>query len=198
MTHMFDVDIDVKTNFKREDYGVRAMVYNEEQMKILPHPSGVYVGESVITDTFTGIASRDYKALEHENVFKIDLLSNSVYDSFNTKEEVLDCLNEEPDWSLLQDQGFVEKLPHISGHFELVQKLKPESVEDLADILALMRPGKLHLIDDYVKNKKETQRILYTRPKNKKHYFKKSHSIAYASMIVVAMNKLNPMNIKRS
>lgn len=188
----FDVDIDVQTNLDRTKYGTRAMVYNQDSERILPHPSGVYL-EKVPIDHLTGFSAFDYKYGSEHGFLKIDILNNTVYDKFSSKEEVLEVMEEEPDWSLLDDATIVSKLPHIGKHFDLVEKLQPRSIEDLADLLALIRPAKVGLIDAYIQNKKLVRRNLYLRPANEEsNYFKKSHAISYAYMIVCALSKVTP------
>jgi hypothetical protein len=42
--------------------------------------------------------------------------------------------------------AMVEQLPHVHKHYDTVQSIAPKSIEDLAVVLALVRPGKKHLI----------------------------------------------------
>lgn len=183
MKTLFDVDIDTKTSTKREDYGTLAMIYNQEQERISPHPSGVYL-EDVPIDQLTNLCAFDYKYGDCRGIMKVDILHNSTYDIFKSKQEVLDAVDNDIEWSILEKKEVVETLPHIAKHFETVSKLKPKSVEDLADVLALIRPGKTHLIQDYIDDKQRTRKNLYKRPKTGM-YFKKSHAISYAMMIKV-------------
>lgn len=190
----FDVDIDVKSNMDKSDFGTRGMVYNEDTAKIIPHPSAFFL-EFVPVDPLTGNAAIDHKYAEAQGFMKVDLLSNTTYDSFRSKKEVLMSLEKEPDWSMLEDREFVETLPHLGKHFEIVQRLEPRSIEDIADVLALIRPGKTHLIDAYQRNKADVRVNLYKRPNDGQMYFKKSHAISYAAMIVCTMNRKTGRNI---
>lgn len=189
----FDVDIDVCSDVDRGSIGTRAIVYNEENKKILPHPSGVYL-EKVPVDLLTGNASFDYKQGDALGYFKVDILTNTSYDSFKTKKEVLECMEKEPSWDLLHKLEVVEKLPHVAKHFEMLKKISPTSVESLADCLALIRPGKAHLVDEYLEDPDKVRPRLYTRPKEG-IYFKKSHAISYALMIVCVLNKVHDVGI---
>ncbi len=182
----FDVDIDVLPSMDRELYGVRASIYNEKTEKFLPHNSGIYI-DDVPIDPETGRCCLDYKEAEEFGYKKVDLLSNTSYEVFKDKSELLEAINKEPDWEILKNREKVSKLPHIANHFDIVSDLEPKSVEDLADVLALIRPGKIELLDEYKSNKKKTRLRLYRRPK-KGMYFKKSHAISYAMMIVAIMN----------
>lgn len=184
-----DIDIDVKPGLDKALYGVRAIQYDPEKKTIIVHPSGIYVDCGMPVDEETGCASIDYKGAEERGFVKIDLLNNSVYDGFRSKEEMSACLKD-PDWEQLKDPLFVAKLPHIGNHFDLVVKVEPKSIEDLADILALIRPGKRHLIDQYLDHKERTRKNLYRRPTTGM-WFKKSHSFGYAAMIIISMNRLS-------
>jgi hypothetical protein len=179
--NLFDVDIDTTTKTDKTLYGIPAMIYNEEQERISPHPSGVYL-EDVPIDTMTGLCAFDYKYGDANGFMKVDILHNSVYDIFKSKEEVSTAVGNDIDWSLLEDESVVKTLPHLAKHFDTVKKLKPRSVEDLADVLALIRPGKIHLPQDYIRDKEKVRRFLYKRPSSG-IYFKKSHAISYAMMI---------------
>lgn len=183
----FDIDIDVQSGLDLTRYGTRASIYNEKTEKFLPHNSGVYVDE-VPVDPITGRCSVPYKEADELNYHKIDLLTNTVYDQFKSKEELLEALEREPDWNLLQKRSVIAKLPHISNHGDVVERLEPQSVEDLADVLALIRPGKKHLLDEYIENRVITRKKLYLRPTNGQVYFKKSHAISYAMMIKAVLN----------
>lgn len=185
---IFDVDIDLPSHFDKKQFGyTQAMIYNEDALKIQPHPSGFYL-EEVPVDNITGLCSFDYEYGDEQGFMKVDLLTNRVYDKFKTKKDVLDCISDDNiDWSVLEDSDFVATLPHIGKHVELVQRVAPTSVIELADILALIRPAKIHLVNSYIKNKDITRKRLYLRP-SEGIYFKKSHAISYALMIVCAMS----------
>lgn len=189
MRRLFDVDIDVAPGVDRTTLGVRAMVYNKETEKILPHAAGVYFRD-IPVDPLTGNSAIDYETADELGYPKADILNNSAYSMFSTKEEVILFMNMPPKWESLVDPVMVSKLPHIGKHLELIQKIAPTSIIELADCLALIRPGKIHLIDDYLKNKKVTRKNLYVKPKSG-IYFKKSHAISYACMIICVMNKIN-------
>lgn len=182
----FDVDIDVSSGTDKSKYGVRAMIYNEDQEKVMPHPSGFYL-EPVPVDNITGTCAFTSSYGEEHGFMKVDLLTNTSYDKMKDKEEILNLIEVEPDWKQLEDREVVESLPHIAKHYDTVTKVRPRSVDDLADLLALIRPGKIHLVDRYLEDKEATRKVLYKRAD--KAYFKKSHSYSYAMMIVVLLNK---------
>ena len=185
-----DIDIDVKSHTDKNKYGVRAIIYDPDKKEIRPHPSGYYYNDNISADPETGYAAMDYKETEALGYQKLDLLTNTSYDIFNTKEEILESIRKEPDWNMLMDEHIVKSLPHIGNHYELLYQVKPTSIEELADVLALIRPGKQHLLQNYLKNKVTVRPNLYRKPKHG-FSFKRSHSIAYALQIVCIMNKKN-------
>lgn len=187
---VFDVDIDMPSKTDKSVYGTRAMIHANDTVQ--PHPSGYYIDEVPI-DPVTGLCAFDNEYGDKNGWQKIDLLSNTSYDMFGSKEEIIRCMNLEPQWNLLLDEKFLSSLPHIANHHDIIDKVRPKSVEDLADVLALIRPGKYHLIDRYIVNKEKVRKHLYLR--TNKHYFKKSHAISYAMMIVCVMNKLTENRI---
>lgn len=188
LRRVFDIDIDVSSKAKRDSYGTRAMIYNKDLERVMPHPSGIYM-EPVPIDSVTGLCAFDYEYGNQMGFSKIDILTNSAYDSFLSKEELYEAIEREPDWKLLENTKFVEGLPHIGKHAELVRMVCPKSIEELADILALIRPGKQEYVKFYRKNPALVRKNLYLRPRNGGAYFKKSHAICYAVMIVAVMNK---------
>ena len=196
MSFDFDIDIDVQSSFKREGYGVRASIYNEDKKKLIPHPSGVFV-DNMPEDPVTKLSAIPYDVGEAMGFVKVDLLSNTSYDRFRDKKEILECQERisEIDWSFIYDKDIMKTLPHIRDHQMMLKDLKPSSIDDLADVLALMRPGKLHLIDEYKENKESVRKRLYKKPQNGQVYFKKSHAYAYAMMICVILVKNQDLNI---
>ena len=150
------------------------------------HNTGIYC-TSVPYDPITGISTLDYKTAEERGYFKIDFLNVNVYEGVKSKEHLTQLLNEEPLWNLLEEKEFCDKIFHVNGYHNLIAELKPSSIEELAIFLALLRPGKKHLIP--VCKEKGFQAIsdeIWT--KTAEYSFKKSHSIGYAHAIVVQMN----------
>ena len=184
--HSFDIDIDVKPNTKREKYGICAMMYDEDKEKISIHPSGIYLSD-VPVDEHTGHSAIDYKTADSEGYLKVDILTNSAYDSFKSKEQITDAIENHINWDNLYKYDVVKKLPHIANHYDLIRKIQPRSVEELADTLALIRPSKIKYIDAYIENKEKVRLNLYRRPTDGSPYFKKSHAISYAVMILCSM-----------
>lgn len=191
----FDVDIDITSVVDHEDYGVPAMRYDETKQEIQQHPSGIYLDPDIPIDPETGLCALSYKDAPEYDFFKIDLLNNNAYSIFTqagkNKKDLLDTYHQDVDWSKFTKDHYLSRLPHVSKHKELIRKVQPQSIHDLADILALIRPGKKHLIESYCNGDREKVRAkLYLRPSDNSMYFKKSHSYAYAAMVICVFNEM--------
>lgn len=185
----FDIDIDVKqTSIDKSKYGVRGVIIKEN--KIHPHPSGYYVDKDMPVDPLTDNSPMDYQLADELGYQKIDILTNSVYEYFDSKEDLERCVNQDPNWELLQNEQYLSKLPHVKDYGYILREIKPKSVMELADVIALIRPGKIHLYESYLENPDKIRPNLYRKPKNDGMYFKKSHAVSYAMMIKTLLVKL--------
>jgi DNA polymerase III alpha subunit len=93
----------------------------------------------------------------------------------------------EPIWDLLLNEEFVNLLFHLNGHGDILKQTLPTSVEQLAAVLAMIRPAKRYLIG---KDWTTIMNEVWVKPTNGGYYFKKSHSHSYAMVIIVQMNLL--------
>lgn len=188
-----DLDIDLAENTRNDIlskmHHIPASKINEKG--IFPHNVGVYFCD-IPKDEITGLCSIDYKSAEEDfGFFKIDLLHNTILDKFASREELKESINKEPNWSLLKNSLIVKQLPHINNYSEMILELPDiTSVEELAEFIAIIRPGKKYLIDDVKKNGwKSIEDRIWIKEDNG-FQFKKSHSIAYALNIVSCLNTL--------
>ena len=181
---MPDVDIDffdrdgVLNLFKHTP----ATIIKED--KVEKHKTGVYF-HAVPEHPVTGHSTLDYKEAEDRGYFKIDCLNVSIYKNIKSEQELVELMIQEPDWDMLKEQKIVDQLFHLNGHFNIVSKLQPQTIEQLAAVLAIIRPAKRQLMY------KEWEDILaevWVRPQDGGYFFKKSHAVAYAHAIVVQMN----------
>ena len=153
------------------------------------HNTGVYC-TSIPYNPLTGTASIDYKIAEERGYFKLDFLNVSAYEGVEDEDHLIRLLNYEPDWSLIEQKEICDNLFHINGHHTLVAQLKPTNITELAMVLAMIRPGKKHLIP--VCKEKGFNAIkddIWTKTEDA-YFFKKAHAISYASVIVVQLNLL--------
>ena len=152
--------------------------------KIEKHKTGVYF-HAVPTHPITGHSTLDYKKAEERGYFKIDCLNVNIYKNIKSEQELVELMIEEPDWDMLKDLKIVDQLFHLNGHFNIVSKLEPKNIEQLAAVLAIIRPAKRHLM---YKEWKDILTDVWIKPTDGSYFFKKSHAVAYAHAIVVQMN----------
>ena len=181
---MPDVDIDF---FDRD--GVLKLFKHtpatiEKDNKVEKHKTGVYF-HAVPEHPVTGHASIDYKKAEDRGYFKIDMLNVNIYKHVKSEQELVELMIQEPDWDMLKDATVVEQLFHLNGHFKIVSQLEPRTIEQLAAVLAIIRPAKRHLM---YKDWTDIMKEVWVRPLDGSYFFKKSHAVAYAQAIVVQMN----------
>lgn len=153
------------------------------------HKTGVYCHE-IPVNPLTGFASIPYDEAEERGYFKIDFLNVSMYEKITSEKELIRLLAVEPLWDLLTQKEFCDLIFHVNGYHNLIARLKPKSIEELAMFLALLRPGKKHLVP--VVDEKGFEAIkdeIWVKTEDT-YSFKKSHAIAYAHAIVVQMNKI--------
>ena len=153
------------------------------------HNTGVYC-HSIPYNPLTDTASLDYKSAEERGYFKIDFLNVGAYNGVKDEVHLVQLLNTEPLWDLLYEKDVCDQLFHINGYHNLLTELKPASIPELAMVLAMIRPGKKHLIP--VCKEKGFQAIndeIWTKTEDS-YFFKKAHAISYASVIVVQLNLL--------
>ena len=182
-----DIDIDLQPSFKVEDvfpHWKRAVVLKNNQ--ITPHPCGAYP-QNISSDPVTNLAAIPYDKAEEEGFMKIDFLHLSVYRHFSSHEEVCQLVNIEPNWSLLLVPSIVDKLFQVSKHADILARIKPKSIDELADVIALIRPGKRSLLDAYLANKETVRRVLYSKGSGE-YSFKRSHACAYSMVIVLQLH----------
>ena len=152
--------------------------------RLVKHNTGVYL-HAVPVDAKTGLCAVPYDHADQEGYFKIDFLNVGIYKGVRNEEHLNDLIAQEPLWDLLLDQQFVDLLFHLNGHVDILKKTCPCSVEQLAAVLAMIRPAKRYLIGkDWTTILKE----VWTKPTNGEYYFKKSHATAYAMAVIVQMN----------
>jgi len=182
-----DVDIDVEPTFRPERLfprWPRAAVVKDG--KVSSHPVGVYP-QAMAVDPFTGLAAIPYEEAEDLGYLKVDFLHLNVYQHFSTRAEIEELLAKEPDWTLLQLPSTWSKLFQLAKHGELLAKVQPKSVEELADCMALIRPGKKALLGLYLKERVACRRVLYAKD-DEGYSFKKSHALAYALVVVLQLH----------
>lgn len=179
-----DIDIDFADRAKALAHVKHIVAARTADEKLIPHNTGVYF-QPIPHDSSTNLSTMDYKEAESRGYFKIDFLNVKLYEDVRSKEHLLKLMNTEPLWDLLEQDDFTNLLFHVNGHGTILRKMKPRSMEQLAAVLAIIRPAKRHLIGQ---DWKTVMNEVWTNPTNNEYYFKKAHAIAYAHAIVVQMN----------
>lgn len=196
MKFQSDIDIDFGNRelaLKLIDHTPATIVRAGEVIK---HNTGIYVTD-IPSDPFTGTASMDHKVAESRGYVKLDFLNVSIYSQVRDEQHLNELMNTEPAWEKLYDPEFCSQLMHIGNHYDTLIKM-PEAVNTvgrMAMLLAVIRPGKRHLIG---KTWREVAETVWEKPENDTYYFKKSHSIAYSHLVVVHMNLLTNLSNQRN
>ncbi len=186
-----DADIDIDVPNRDAALASLGKYVNASQINgdvIKKHNVGVYL-QDIPAYLDTNLSSLDYRQAPEYGFFKIDILTNTVYDSISSEEELDVLIDHEPDWSLLLDENIVGKLAQIHHYPQMLKKWKPTSIDELAMFIAMIRPSKAYLMNK--NNWSEVVGEIWTVPGDKSPYFKKSHAIAYAVSIAVQLNLIS-------
>ena len=183
-----DVDIDFADRKKILDLLEHIPARQENNGEIQKHNSGVYV-TNIPYDPINQCATVDYRVAEERGYFKIDFLNVYVYSLIKDTEHYNWILNQPIPWDNLNNSEFVEQIVHLGNHYYNMQKM-PEpvnSIERLAMFLAIIRPGKNHLLG---KSWKEVAQTVWHKTTDG-YAFKKSHAVAYAHLVALHMRLIH-------
>lgn len=182
-----DIDVDFQTTFDPRRLMKQAIPASMVKNGVLTkHQCGFYM-QNIPVDALTGVAAIPYDRAHEHGYFKIDFLHLSVLDHFSSKTEIRELLGRAPNWDILQQPDDVAKLFHLHKRADLLQQLKPRSVQELADCLALIRPGKKYLLHEYMRNKEKVRTVLYAKGADG-YTFKRAHAISYALTITLQLH----------
>jgi DNA polymerase III alpha subunit len=184
-----DVDID----FADRNAALSLLEYTPASIlrngSIAKHNTGVYF-HVVPVDPVTHLCSINYEEAENLGLYKVDLLNVHVYEQIKNEEHLLSLMNSPVDWTLFQYPEFTSQLIHLGNHCELVAALKPSSVNEIAMILALIRPGKRHLINICKNHGFGAIMSDIWTVSDGGYAFHKSHATSYAVLVKVHANLL--------
>lgn len=183
---MTDVKTDIDIDFSNRDIALDdltcIMATETRQGERRRHLSGVYFHD-IPVDPLDGLAVWDYQEAEQRGYFKIDFLNNTIYREVRDEAHLVALLNTEPPWEVFDDPEIVAELAHIANYFDVIQMIRPRSIDDLAVCIAIVRPGKVYLIG---RPRSQIDREIWA--KTEKYHFKRSHAYSYAAAIVVQLN----------
>jgi hypothetical protein len=182
-------DIDIDTGDRNALLGdlqhIPASIHKNGKMT--RHNTGVYF-HTVPVNPFGPWCSIHYEEAEQQGCYKIDVLNNHVYKNVRSETHLIQLMETSPVWEMLDYPEIVSQLIHINQHYDLVNRLKPRSVEQLAMVLALIRPGKRHLVNRcHTQGWDSIANEIWLQDKNG-YTFKKSHGISLAMVVIVQMN----------
>lgn len=185
-TKHFDVDLDFGNREQALALIKHVPATIARNGRLVKHNTGVYVTQAP-QDSVTGWCSLDYETADKLGYFKLDFLNVGLYQQVRDPQHLKQLVSKEPLWELLQHREFVEKLMHLNNHYDLMQRM-PEpinSIPRLAMMLAVIRPGKRHLVG---LPWAEVAKTVWERDGANGFTFKKAHGTAYAVMIAAQCN----------
>ena len=185
------LNMDIDIDFKNRDHilsilpHITASTFRNNET-IEKHNTGVYF-QNIPIDPETELSSINYEDAEKIGYMKFDFINNSLYSNVRDPDHLDQLINKEPPWELFCYSEIVSNLHQLSNHTEITAKFAPQSLEELAALIALIRPGKAYLRD---KPKDEIMKHIWDKEENSNYVFKKSHSYAYALSIIVQLNSI--------
>lgn len=188
--HLPDVDIDVADRARALEGFTFTPASQIADGRLKKHNTGVYF-QNVPYDPVQGVCAlpSGKNGGELASVFgfaKVDILPNHAYEGVRNPDHLREILSRPVPWEKFDDEVIVKQLQQINAHFTLVEGYQPRSIEDLACVIALIRPGKRHLVGQDM----ETVKSEVWKKVEGGYTFKKSHAIAFAMMIVVQLQVL--------
>ena len=181
---MPDIDIDFLDRDSALDLFKHIKASRTDEGSLVKHNTGVYLHE-VPVNAIEDLCAVPYEEAEDRGYFKVDFLNVGIYKGVRDEAHLVELMNREPLWDLLLEDDFATNLFHVNGHGDILRQTKPKSIQELAAVLAMIRPAKRYLVG---KDWNTVMREVWTKPENADYFFKKSHATAYAAAIVVQMN----------
>ena len=181
---MPDIDIDFIDREQALSHFKYVKASREDDGKLVKHNTGVYMHE-VPLNALENVCAIPYEEAEEQGLFKIDFLNVTLYSGIKNEQHLNQLMEREPLWELLEQDDFTDLLFHVNGHGKILRQMKPNTIPQLAAVLAMIRPAKRHLIGQPWDT---VLREVWTKPKGDEYFFKKSHATAYAVAVVVQMN----------
>jgi hypothetical protein len=152
------------------------------------HNSGVYITD-IPKDPINNFASIEYNEAERRGYFKIDFLNMGVYQLVQSPGHYQEMIDATPPWDRLwQDPAWTSQLVHVGNYTELLRKMQPKNIPQMAAFISIIRPGKAHLQN---RPWEEVFATVWDGNDSLGYTFKKSNAISYAALVALHMNLLN-------
>lgn len=183
-----DIDIDFGDRTKILELLQHTPASMIKDNRLEKHNTGVYFTK-IPQDPFTNYSAIDYEKAEQRGYVKLDFLNVFLYSRLQNEQHLVQLMETEPQWDKLYEREFCEQLIHVGNHYDTLIKMPQAvtSIPHMAMFLSVIRPAKRHLIG---KRWDEVAKTVYSPDPESGYQFKKSHSIAYAHLVVVNMNLL--------
>jgi hypothetical protein len=160
--------------------------------RLVRHKTGLYF-QAIPQHPINGLAAFPYDQAEKFGFFKVDLLSAPYpYEGISSMTELRELLAEPIDWTWFENSRFVSSLFHMNGRIylpggmkdeltmgDVVAYYKPQSIADLAILIALKLPAQKHLIGEPFEVIRER---IWVKEKEGAR-FKHSHSTSYSLVV---------------
>ena len=183
-----DIDIDTKN---RDDL-LKHFTYIPATERITDdgfqkHKSGVYF-DNIPVDPSTGLASIEYKQAEELGYQIVDFLNVKVYENVRDRQHLKELMERPVPWEAFTIPEIIGELFQLGNQVSTVLAWPPTSIDELAMLIAMIRPAKRHLIG--CGSWSRVREDIWEKPTDGQAYFKKAHSFAYAHAIIVQLNAL--------
>ena len=178
---MPDIDID----FADRDVILSKLTHRVAKLNTgKKHNTGVYTTE-IPHNPVDNLSTIEHKAADERGYFKLDFLNVSIYKDVINEEHLQQLMTKEPQWELLEHDDFSSLVFHVAGHGTILKTMRPRTIEQLAAVLAMIRPAKRHLVGE---TWEKVMKEVWIKPTDNSYFFKKAHAVSYAMAVVVHMN----------
>lgn len=178
---MPDIDID----FADRDVILSKLTHRVAKLNTgKKHNTGVYTTE-IPHNPVDNLSTIEHKAADERGYFKLDFLNVSIYKDVINEEHLQQLMTKEPQWELLEHDDFSSLVFHVAGHGTILKTMRPRTIEQLAAVLAMIRPAKRHLVGE---TWEKVMKEVWIKPTDNSYFFKKAHGTSYAMAVVVHMN----------
>ena len=113
--NMPDIDIDFTDRDSALNLFKHIRASRVDDDRLVKHNTGVYF-HPVPVNAVTNVCAVPYDQAEQLKYFKIDFLNVSIYKGIRDEKHLVELMNTEPLWDLLEDDNFVNLLFHVNGH----------------------------------------------------------------------------------